>query len=1227
MQRILNFLSFHRYPLFLSFIVLILGIANYHPGSFLSGWDNIQTDLNPWLGVKRAVFSVWEEYQSFGLVSGMAHAADLVRAVFIWMLSFVLPQSFLRYFFHVLMLGVGTMGMYWFLVFTREHSCHSGKRSASRIDNPGRFPTSGNDERGEDDDATPDSGQAGMTLHCHSRKRSMSASGIVVNRADTSSFLGALFYLLNFATIQMFYVPFEAFSVFSAFLPWEIWIFMKLLEQKKWSRKDVILFVVINFLATPQAYVQTLFIVYGVMLGVATVTLTFHRKQKERVTREWGIPVHAERKASMCGETSSGRPPFFLKKWILNGTQLNGSRIGVRDDNSRNNDSGLRRNDGRENPAPTFQLLKRSIALFLLLFSINAFWLLPQLYFLKTNQNVVTEAKSNMLATEDVLYQNKEKGTIDQFIPMRGFYYDLFDADQKQLFEPWKQHFQNPLFAILSYLFALIWIIGIFAKSRYRWTFLSLLFVVAIALLNNTPPFSWINDFLRKNEIVNQLFRSPFTKFAIPYAFVASYFFAVGVERLQNGCLSLGLPRTRRSGAMPVEHGWEKANDRPPFCINSEQRFRASRNDVQAGGHLGPPLRNSSGGKTTSNVAVAPPLHNHGSSIRSRMTMVYSSIVQHSSLIIVIVIVLSALPAFTGNYFARSMHVSIPNDYLQVMQYLQHQDKNKRIALLPDYTFWGWFYTRWGYNGSGFLWYGIEQPIVSRTFDVWSDKSEGYFWEMKTAIESEQVQKFDQLLEKYDIDYLILDYSLLPVSASLKGLQYERIERILAHSEHVSLVQKGKNVLLYQVINKKPVKNFISLATELPNIGPTIKLTNDDTAYTYFGDYKTDATQPFDYYFPYLDLTTQTRLKHKLWTLSEQENQFRISQPLLINAQDFELKGTVTSAGYQLYLQNEVQQFKSTLSHSIENNMLVTTIAKEPIYQFDVTNTSVHNCSPLGTTSRINSSDLTVSSTNRAIGCFGYEAPALEQKNGYLVKIASKLREGRPLFLYILDQTKRQAFLEDRLLNSTEYFILSPKYQYGLGYSFSFNNNSYHNIPSTNTLQELSVYQFPYDQLKQTFFESKTTHPTNAKFAYTIPAEKLNYYTYKVTIPDQKISTVILNQSFHPGWTAFVIPACRESTHAFPLSILDTLVPRCQNDVNHVIINNWANGWTIPQGTKEVVLIFWPQYLEYVGFGVLLLTVIIAILHFSLHQGTMRVWYLSGTTIVKNWKKPKKDAF
>src|SRR5258708_1285209 len=98
-------------------VVLVLAITNYKSGTYLMGWDNFQTDLNPLLGVKRSLFSVWEDFQSFGLVAGMAHAADFVHTMSILLLSYILPQPLIRYTFMFLMILAGGCGMYQLLEF------------------------------------------------------------------------------------------------------------------------------------------------------------------------------------------------------------------------------------------------------------------------------------------------------------------------------------------------------------------------------------------------------------------------------------------------------------------------------------------------------------------------------------------------------------------------------------------------------------------------------------------------------------------------------------------------------------------------------------------------------------------------------------------------------------------------------------------------------------------------------------------------------------------------------------------------------------------------------------------------------------------------------------------------------------------------------------------------------------------------------------------------------
>lgn len=936
----------------LSLVALLILVTNYKLGTYLTGWDNLQTELNPWLGVKRSFFAVWQEYQSLGLLGGMGHASDIVRSLFIWFISWILPQSVVRYFFHILMLLLGGLGMYKLL--------------------------------------------------------------------STASFrnkyvplLGAIFYMLNFGTVQIFYVPFEAFSVFFAALPWEIWIFTQ--TFKTLNKRNLLLFFLINLIATPQAYVQTLFVVYILFLSLYALGLLI----KER----------------------------------------------------------------------TFAKARLTAFLFLIILFINSFWILPQIYFLKTSADVVRQSKINQLATNDLYYQNYEKGTLRSFLKMQGFYYDLFRTNGQFLFLEWRNHFQKPVISLLPYFFMGIALLGIFKRGRLQIPFCLMFALSAFTLLNATPPFSWLNSLIRENGLIGQVFRSPFTKFIIPYALVVSYFFASGIDLI--------LERSRGKGKSIL---------------------------------LG---------------------------------------------LIALFILVYSLPAFSGYFFSPSMKVKIPQEYLELMDVFKTVDKGKRIALLPDYTFWGWFFHRWGYNGSGFLWYGIEQPIISRTFDVWSDKSEGYFWEMKAAAEAEDVYAFEKILEKYDVDYLVLDLSLLPVSGSLKSLQYERIANTLAKSRKAILIKNWKDIRLYKVKHDKKIQNFTSLAFALPNVGPNVRVTNKDVAYLELGDYQINSNLPFYAYYPFMNLTTQVQMKNRNWTIEEDKDNFVIKSKLPINPAGYNLSSSSTSEEIAIYKEGLVQEKQDISATQILSDKVIVTLPKKQIASIVPTNTKVNNCGPVK--GRIENKNNDLFLTNQAIGgaiaCFGYDVPFLEQRYGYLIVLDNKHVSGRRLFFYILDKTKRQSYIEERLRSDKEFFLLSPKFKYGLGYNFVFQNNSYENLSSENALRKLDVYLFPYDSVQNIVLTKKDQTLSNARFSNSFNSEKKHYFFYQVQIDPGKDKNLILYQAFHPGWKAY------------------------QNGKelkDHVLVNNWANGWRI-EGDGDIKIVFWPQYLEFIGFGLLIISFLVVL--------------------------------
>jgi len=971
-----SFLSRYKYQIIIFLAVLFLFFTNYKNGTFLSGWDNLQTELNPLLAIKRAIFSVWEEYQSFGLLAGMAHASDLIRAIFLWVISFILPQNLIRYFYHFLMLFLGGWGA--FELFKMD-SCF----------------------RRNDNNIIP--------------------------------LFGALFYILNLGTVQMFFLPFEPFSTFFAFLPWGIWSFYRITDnaEHKTFKKNLIQFFLINLLGTPSFYTQQLFVVYILILGLITIGLI----------------------------------------WKINKSKT--------------------------------KIIKNSLFSFILIFTVNSFWLLPQIYFVKTSSSVVFEAKSNQLATEDTYFQNKEKGTLPYFLRLEGFYFDLFDKNNNPLFFAWQNHFKK--FFSLQYFFAILMILGIYYSLKNKdYLFIPSFFLLAFIFLNSTWPINLFDNLWRTNKLLNQIFRSPFTKFIIPYSLVYSYFISQGILFLKE--------------------------------------------------------------KFFANFKILTPYY----------------------FLITTFLILYSLPSFFGFFISSEMKLKIPSDYFDVINYFKNEDKNKRIALLPEYTFWGWYQNKWGYNGSGFLWYGIEQTIVSRTFDVWSNVSESYFWEIKQTINEENIFKFEKVLEKYQIDYLILDLSLKPITGTYKGIQYDRILNLLEKSQKIKLVKNSRYLRLYQVINKNQPKEFITAKTNLINAGPKIRITDNDELFYRFGNYYINQSKTKDIYFPFLDLTSTTRIKNKKWEIFEDKDYFIIEAKTDFDIKDYYL-GNFQPKYQAIIFENEtLSTFSANLNWKKENNSIKVFFDKILI-------------------KKINQNEITINKNCfKNTDCLGINLPFLPQKYGYLLKINNKNLSGRRIFFYVLDQTKKHAYLEERLKDDVEYFILPESYQYGLGYSIVFHNQSYQNLKSKNQIESVEVYLLPYQNLKSLFLTSnllylKSDLIKNRTFEIVdFAAKKIDYFLYQISnfqiSQNQFPATLYLSQSYHPGWKAYISETCNVKHITCKIrNILDTFFPFIfgKEIKEHVLVNNWANGFILKSNIKlltsntnkfNIIIVFLPQYLEFLGF-------------------------------------------
>ncbi|MBU1132879.1 hypothetical protein KKG08_01255 [Patescibacteria group bacterium] len=161
-------------------------------------------------------------------------------------------------------------------------------------------------------------------------------------------------------------------------------------------------------------------------------------------------------------------------------------------------------------------------------------------------------------------------------------------------------------------------------------------------------------------------------------------------------------------------------------------------------------------------------------------------------------------PAFKGKLISPSMRVNIPGRYFEMFKYFDSQDEYGRVVNLPVQSYWGWIYNSWnekelGYQGAGFLWFGIKQPLLNREFDRWNLKNEQQYREFSHAIYSENVPLLENVLEKYKTRWLVLDESVIEPGADETLLFYPQIESLLSSSERISLEKDfGEGLSVYK---------------------------------------------------------------------------------------------------------------------------------------------------------------------------------------------------------------------------------------------------------------------------------------------------------------------------------------------------------------------------------------------------------------------------------------------
>lgn len=1061
-----------NWSFFALLLLIVTVLATNFSNSWLIGWDNLMSEFSLGLNIKRALSAVWQEYQGLGLLAGMAHGADLIRLAFLWLLSIVIPAQNLRMVTTLSMLAIGPIGMYFFV----QNLLNNIPRQLVRI----------------------------------------------------TSFLSGAFYLLNLGTVQNFYVPFEPFTWAYGLFPWLFYSLIRYLKSRR--MKDFILFSLTTLIATPMAYLQTVFVAYLMALTI------------------------------------------FLLGYILEQKNLSS--------------------------------IKSSLKSFFSTLLVNSFWLLPIIYFVLTNSAVTINAKMNQIATSEVSLANQNFGDLNSISRLKGYWFDIHDTNESgnfvNLLGGWVDHTDKPEVQVIGYFAFILILFGLFyllkLKKSFRYGLAGMFILVLIMLIGDNPPTGWLLSSINNSiPLFAQIFRSPFTKWAVPAIFVYSILFGLG------------------------------------------------------------------------GTSIAKSMHNGKRPTLSLLVLITAGLI------------FQAAPIFKGDLFYKHIKLDIPQEYLSLFEYFKSQEKEKRIALLPVHTKWGWNNYDWGYRGSGFLWYGIEQPILDRAFDVWSRENETFYNQFSHAVYSNDPSLVEEVMGKFDVALLILDNSINVPNIVDSPIQ---MEQLISKLNGKVVWQKGSLI----VFELSPTKNggFLTVPNQVTKAGIVNDYSLLDQAYHSTGTYLNQSggiTYPFssndnrggsivstsqesvtlssplvikesdgkinlpdykNYSWP-IGLFGEVATNKFILTAKTSIPGIKLGDSFVIKPQTIQqkleilftdipeyifIKGKAVNISHVLKTGN--QEFLSYINGSFNQPMNVKlgnvkeTIAdgKEiftnlvgqssltingdfsehqikgltgsnnitivyPLIKSNdglsrLTPSKNDNCDVLkrgSFTRTIANNKISYLSVGGAAACDFSEYKHLEGFDGYVLRVAGENIKGRGVKAHLLNLGNNRIDLEELLPQGKfdQSFIVDPTSNQG--YSLHLETKSFGH-KSENNISAVNLIPFPLAWTRDISIGDSNKVNTRNNLITLSDEVKQGTGHYNAKVKSQQTDSLIqLSQGFNRGWQAFIY----QDTNSF-----DQLIPWARGtELEHVKVNSWANGWLVPVGEYDLIIIFWPQYLQYLGFALL----------------------------------------
>jgi hypothetical protein len=428
----------------------------------------------------------------------------------------------------------------------------------------------------------------------------------------------------------------------------------------------------------------------------------------------------------------------------------------------------------------------------------------------------------------------------------------------------------------------------------------------------------------------------------------------------------------------------------------------------------------------------------------------------------------------------------------------------------------------------------------------------------------------NKTVKKDDSRILALLESLTPEKKAIMSQYSSELEYALASENEQAVTAVFEK---YGLRKENPVAIFESL----PNIGPPADGLINDRVFQRHGNYITTDSAPFDVYYPFRVFEGKDFTASNKATTLKQE----IQQNLMKRLGDYDIESATESSEIQVVnSRGETIAFDSSPYVEMNGDKLDLNFESRPL---EVINPGQFKLTPCP------------DGTSRT--CFSFDHHGLEHQYGYLITVTSSSKNPDILPFAIEDLKHNHTYFEGNIDSIEQNIVLPPSFVHGVGYSFILKSPHYKDWT-------IHISYLPFKEIQDVRFVSRVGIP-NGKLVGDPVIKKINSTHYEVSIPklaNGNNSILAFYQDEDEGWKAYKVDR-NKVNNVFDLLYMKIYPFAYVKEVGiHTSLNTWANAWQMNNdwSNSTILLLFWPQYLEYAGIGIVtFFFIIFAIIRFK----------------------------